>query len=144
MYPLRRSKPFLSPYSRAWRVIVFALAATGCTSTDAPNVPEGIAVISGNDQYATVGSAAANQLVVRVLDQSGNSFSGATVSWVVSAGGGTVSDSTSVSDANGYATMTYTAGAAPGVATVVATVGQVWTTSFTIYVQPPSNVIRIR
>jgi len=125
-------------------LIVVGLAIASCNSTNLPSVPEGVSAVSGNDQYTTVGTVIANPLVVRVFDGSGSPFSGATVSWTVTAGGGTVADSTSTSDATGHATMSYTAGPTAGVATVVATVSQAWTTSFTIYVEPSSNAIRLR
>lgn len=124
--------------------IILALAGplAACNSAEGPNVPEGIAVVSGNDQFATVGGPVANPLVARVVDQKGTPFPGASVSWTVSGGGGTLSDTTSTSDGGGYAAMTYTAGSTPGVATVVATVARVWTVSFTVYVVAPSNSVR--
>jgi hypothetical protein len=51
--------------------------------------------------------------------------------------GASVADSTSTSDASGYARTTYTAGPRVGAGTVVATVAQLWTTSFTIYIEAP-------
>src|SRR5207248_11512593 len=113
--------------------IILALAGplAACNSAEGPNVPEGIAVVSGNDQFATVGGPVANPLIARVVDQNGTPFPGASVSWTVSGGGGTLSDTTSTSDAGGYAAMAYTAGSTPGVATVVATVAQAWNVSFT-------------
>jgi len=57
------------------------------------------------------------------------------VSWKVTSGGGSVADTTSTSDASGYARTTYTAGTRSGAATIVATVAQLWTTSFTIYIE---------
>jgi len=138
----------LRPPHRAWKslgLLAVAFAVGACNSTSGPDVPQGISAVSGNDQYAAVGSAASNPLVVLVVDPSGTPFSGATVSWTVTGGGGSVSDSTSTSDASGHAAMTYTAGATPGVATVVATVAQVWTTSFTVYVEAPSSAVaRVR
>jgi hypothetical protein len=125
-------------------LIASGLAIASCTSTVAPSAPEGISAVSGNDQYTTVGTVTPNPLVVRVVDASGAPFSGATVVWTVSAGGGILTDSTSISDATGHATMSYTGGSTPGIATVVATVSQIWTTSFTVYVESPSNVIHIR
>jgi len=133
--------------NRAWRALAlvgFGVGIVSCNSTAGPDVPEGITAVSGNDQSAAVGTAVSNPLVVLVVNATGAPFSGATVTWTVTGGGGSVSDSTSVSDATGHATMTYTAGSSPAVATVVATVAQVWTTTFTVYVESPSNAIRIR
>ena len=143
---MHRLHGFARP-TRAWKVfalVAFGFAVAGCNSTDAPNIPEGISAVSGNDQYATVGTLAPNPLVVLVVDPSGAPFPGATVSWTVTTGGGSLADSTSTSDATGHARMSYIAGATPGTASVVATVAQAWTTTFTVYVESPSNVIRVR
>ena len=104
-------------------------------------MPEGISIVSGNDQYAVTGASIANPLIALVVDQNGSAFPGASVTWKVTGGGGTLSDSTSTSDAGGYARMTYTAGGAPGVATIVATVAQVWTATFTVYVVAPASSV---
>jgi hypothetical protein len=130
--------------SRGLALVAFGFGIASCNSTNGPDVPEGITAVSGNDQAAAVGTAAPNPLVARVVDASGAPFSGATVTWTVTGGGGSVADSTSVSDATGHAAMTYTAGSSPAVATIVATVAQVWTTTFTVYVESQSNAIRIR
>ena len=129
---------------RQLAVAAFAFAVAGCNVTDVPSSASAISVVSGSGQYTTVGTAAPNPLVVFVSDGTGTPFGGATVSWSVTAGGGTVADSTSTTDATGHATMSYTAGATPGTATIVATVSQAWTTTFTVYVESSANAIRIR
>jgi hypothetical protein len=111
--------------------------ATGCNSAEGPAQPEGIAVVSGDGQFATVSTAVANPLVVLVVDQNANPLPAATVSWKVTGGGGVVSDTTSTSDASGHATIGYTAGASPGTATIVGTVAQIWTATFTVHVVTP-------
>lgn len=122
----------------AFALLAFALALGACNSSaEGPPVPSGIAAVSGNNQFAVVNSPASNPLVVLVTDQNGSPLSNATVSWTVTSGGGSVADSTSTSDVSGYARTTYTAGARPGAGTVVATVAQLWTTSFTIYIEAP-------
>ena len=60
---------------------------------------------------------------------------------LLSSGGGTVTDSTSTSDVDGHAMMTYTAGSTPGLATIVATVAQVWTASFTVHIVAPTSSV---
>ena len=117
--------------------LALALGACNSSSAEGPPVPGGVAAVSGNSQFAVVGGPAANPLVVLVTDQNGSPLASATVSWKVASGGGTVADTTSTSDASGYARMNYTAGARAGAATVVATVAQIWTTSFTIYIEAP-------
>ena len=122
-------------------LVFFAVAASmaACNSAEGPPVADGIAAVSGSGQFAVVSTTAANPLVAIVTDNNGNPFAGATVTWTVTSGGGTVSDSTSTSDATGHAYMTYTAGALPGAATVVATVSQIWTASFTIYIESSAS-----
>lgn len=114
------------------------LALGACISNPAePNVAGGVLAVSGNGQFADLGAAAANPLVVLVIDQNGNPFSGATVGWKVTGGGGTLSDTTSTSDASGHASINYTGGTTAGTATVMATADQLWTTTFTIHVVAP-------
>ena len=121
--------------------IACALGAllVACNSSSGPDSPSGVTAVSGNDQYATVGSAAPNPLVVEVVGEHGDPLPNVAVNWSVSGGGGTVADSISTSDASGHATMSYTAGTSPGVATVVASVAQLWTTTFTLYIEPPGG-----
>lgn len=122
----------------AFALLAFALALGACNSSaEGPPVPSGISAVSGNNQFAVVNSPASNPLVVLVTDQNGSPLANASVSWVVTSGGGSVADSTSTSDVSGYARTTYTAGERPGAGTVVATVAQLWTTSFTIYIEAP-------
>ena len=118
-------------------LLALALALAACNSAEGPPVPGGLSSVSGNSQFAVVGSPAANPLVVLVTDQNGSPLANTPVSWTVTGGGGTVADTASTSDASGLAMMTYTAGPRAGAATVVATVGQFWTTSFTIYIEAP-------
>lgn len=133
--------PLMNPHRprAAFALLAFALALGACNSAtaDGPPVPGGVTAVSGNNQFAVVSSAAANPLVVLVTDQNGSPLPNAAVSWKVTSGGGSVADTTSTSDASGYATMTYTAGDRTGAATIVATVAQIWTTSFTIYIEAP-------
>jgi len=120
-------------------IALAVLLVGGCNSSEGPPVPGGVSAVSGNDQFATVGTPTANPLVVLVVDNNGNPFGNTPVIWKVTTGGGTLADTTSTSNASGYASMTYTAGANPGQATIVATVAQIWTATFTIYLEPPSS-----
>ena len=118
-------------------LLALAIALGACNSSEGPPVPGGVTAVSGNDQFAVVGSPAANPLVVLVSDQNGSPLPNTPVSWTVTSGGGSVADTSSTSDASGHATMSYTAGGRTGVATVVATVAQLWTASFTVYIEAP-------
>jgi hypothetical protein len=66
-----------------------------------------LAKVSGDSQTATLGTAVANPLVVRVTDATGHALTGVTVAWAASAGSGTVSATTTTS-ANGQATAQWT------------------------------------
>jgi Big-like domain-containing protein len=119
-------------------LVLAALALAACNSnTNEPNFANGIKLVSGDDQFANVGTAAANPLVVMVVDQNGQPFPNGTVTWKVTGGGGTVADTVSTSDAQGHASMTYTAGPTAGTATIAATAAQLWTTNFTVRVVAP-------
>jgi Bacterial Ig-like domain (group 1) len=120
-------------------IALAALLLAACNSAEGPPVPAGVTAVSGNNQFATVGAPVANPLVVLVVDNNGNPSGNTPVSWRVTTGGGTLADTTSTSNASGYATMTYTAGTNPGQATIIATVAQIWTASFTVYLEPPSS-----
>jgi adhesin/invasin len=122
---------------RAFALLALAIALGACNSSEGPPVPGGVTAVSGNEQFAVVGSPAANPLVVLVSDQNGSPLPNAPVNWTVTSGGGSVADTSSTSDASGHATMSYTAGARTGTATVVATVAQLWTASFTVYIEAP-------
>ena len=66
-----------------------------------------------------------------MLDQNGAAFSGAVVSFAVIAGGGTLSDTTVTTDANGRAATRLTLGSEPGTNTVTATVDGLQPVTFT-------------
>jgi hypothetical protein len=88
---------------------------TGCLSVG--EGPDGIAVlviISGNTQTLAPGSTNAAPLVVRALDASAAPLPGATVTWTVSQGSGTVSAATTITDDSGEASVNFTPGNATG------------------------------
>ncbi|MCA1827151.1 MAG: Ig-like domain-containing protein, partial [Myxococcales bacterium] len=81
----------------------------------------GVAKFSGDLQFGKTGAALANQFVVKVTDFSGAPISGFPVVWAVTAGGGSLSGTTSTTDALGLAVTTLTAGASAIANTVTAT-----------------------
>ena len=72
-----------------------------------------VTLVSGNNQTGAVASPLPAPLVVQVTDAEGNPVSGVTVHWAA-IGGGSVSSPTSVTDANGDASMTATLGTIAG------------------------------
>ena len=96
-----------------------ALAACGDDNDTLTNVvtptPTALSITAGtNNQTGTVGTALSTPLSVKVVDQNGNAISGATVSWAVAANNGSLSGSTSATDASGIATIVWTLPGAAG------------------------------
>ena len=77
-------------------------------------------VVSGNNQTGTAGQALAQPLVVQLTEANGTPISGATVTWAVTAGGGSVGAASTQTDAQGHAQTTWTLGQS-GTQTLTAT-----------------------
>ena len=100
--------------------------------------------VSGDEQAGPAGAALAEPLVVRVQDQNGDPLSGATVTFAVTPGGGTLSATTATTDANGRAATTLTLGRQPGTNTVEATVDGLEPVTFTAAGQAiPTEISRV-
>ncbi len=89
-----------------------------------------IAIALGDGQRGPTGQALPNPFVVEVSDEFGNATPGVTVDWAVTAGGGTVSNLSSVTDATGQASTTLTTGRL-GANSVTATVMGLTPATFT-------------
>ena len=101
-----------------------ALVVTGC-SEDNEEAPENsvfVEKVGGDDQAGETGRELPDPIVVRVHDAEGLGVEGATVSFAVTGGGGTVSPSSSVTDPDGVASVRWTLGAPPVWNRVMATV----------------------
>ena len=99
--------------------------ATGLT------VPQSLTQISGDEQEGPAGAALPEPFVVEVRDQNGTPFAGATVTFAVTAGEGTLSATTATTDANGRASTILTLGRDPETVTVTATVAGLDPVTFT-------------
>ena len=88
-----------------------------------PPEPTVLSIISGDNQSGLTGEALANPFVVQVRDQYDAPMEGVTVTFVVSVGGGSVSDTSVNTDANGLAQSTLILGSDPGTNTVEASIG---------------------
>ena len=86
--------------------------------------------VSGDGQQGASGATLAEPLVISVLDQTGAAFPGATVTFAVTAGGGTLSETTVSTGANGRAASTLTLGI-PGANTVTVSVSGLEPVTFT-------------
>ncbi len=86
--------------------------------------PEALTRLSGDNQKGLPDSTLAQPFIVSVLDQNGDPFAGATVTFTVTAGGGFLSATTATTDENGLAAATLTLGSDPGRNTVTARVAE--------------------
>ena len=92
------------------------LTLAGCSGDDAklqPVVPTQISLVDGNGQSGPIGSTLPTPLRVLVTDATNNPVPGIVVSWSPIDGGGAVTP-TSVTDAGGIASATFTLGATIG------------------------------
>ena len=97
-------------------------SSTTTTTTTTSLVATTLSKISGDNQQGAPGEALANPFVVAVQDQNGNPLAGTTVTFAVTAGGGTLTATTPTTDANGQAQTTLTLGSMLGTNTVQASV----------------------
>ena len=99
------------------------LVGSPITFTETGNVGPAtqIAIVSGNNQAGTAGSALATALVVVVKDVNNNLVAGNNVTFAAATGGGTLSATVVATGANGQASTALTLGAAAGANTVTAT-----------------------
>ncbi len=135
----------LLPASRSWYALVVSAALAACGG-DGPTPPGGggggggantpAAVARTNDntnnQRATVGTAVANAPAVRVTNAAGAAVANVTVTFAVTAGGGTLGATSATTNADGVASAgSWTLGATPGANTVTATVAGLTPVTFT-------------
>jgi adhesin/invasin len=85
-------------------------------------VPSALAGYAGNNQTARPGTAVATSPAFIVTDPAGVPVPGVTVSFVVTAGGGSVSAPSSVTNVDGIAAVTWILGPAPGTNTLQASI----------------------
>ena len=110
---------------RCGLALLAGLLAIGCGGggDGTGPTPGSILVSAGNNQVGAAGAALAESLAVIVRDQSGAALVGANVTFSVTAGGGTVSPGSRVTDAGGIAKTRRTLGPNAGTQTVNATAG---------------------
>jgi len=89
-----------------------------------------LTILAGNNQSWTVGTLLPAPLQVKVNDEGGQPFSGATVTWSVTAGGGSVQFASSTSQADGTASTLWSLGKQVGPNSVTAAVTAVSPVAF--------------
>lgn len=100
------------------------LAATfgrGIWSLSLSTSSEQLTVVSGSGQSATVGTQLPQPLTVQVTSSAGAPISGATVTWTDGGAGGTLAASSSTTDSQGMASVTYAVPSKAGSVTINAT-----------------------
>src|SRR5574341_1068797 len=89
------------------------------SATAGEGAPAQLAKVSGDNQSGIVNTALANPFVVRLSDAFGNPIAGSSVTWAVTAGGGTIPAS-SLTNASGEASTTLVLGGTAGTGNNVA------------------------
>jgi hypothetical protein len=91
----------------------------------------GVTIVAGNGQSGPVSTELPVALGVQVRDAGSNPVPNVAVAWVIGSGGGSVTPTTSTTDANGVATAAWTMGPAPGINTLSAVVSGIGVAEFT-------------
>ncbi|HTY04955.1 MAG TPA: Ig-like domain-containing protein [Gemmatimonadales bacterium] len=102
----------------------FGSFAGVATVTVLPNA-DSLALVAGDTQTARVGTVLPVPLAVRALNGQGGGVVGVPVTFTVTHGGGSLSDSTVVTDSSGLASATWTLGVVSGIDSVVARSSQI-------------------
>jgi hypothetical protein len=76
--------------------------------------PTVLQLVTGDEQTGPAGSALADSLVVRLVDDNGNGVGGKAISWLASSGNGSVSPTNVTTDPNGLAATQWTLGTGTG------------------------------
>jgi adhesin/invasin len=108
--------------------IIASAIACGSDDSTSPTTPKEVQRVSADSVSTAVGVAMTAPLVVEVVGGDGSALMNTSVVWRIVDGGGTLSDTTVVTDASGHAQTTYTPGTTPGAAHVMATAGSVSST----------------
>ncbi|HYC33184.1 MAG TPA: Ig-like domain-containing protein [Gemmatimonadales bacterium] len=97
------------------------LTAVPFAATATADAPTTIAILSGDGQSAAAGTTLPGPLRVKITDANGNPVENVSVTWAA-VGGGSISSTTTGSDAQGIAQVTRTLGPTPGTYTTTASV----------------------
>ena len=86
-------------------LVFLAATMSGCGGADviAPMPPPELAIVSGDNQSATIGQPLPTPLTVSLTTAAGDPLVGDTVNWIVMSGGGTLSATSAVTDGAGRA-----------------------------------------
>jgi len=132
MHLARRPSSDLVVRTLAVSIVTLAAVACGSDDTVAPLTPAVIARVSADSQSTPAGVAMAQPLVVLVTGGNGAPLASTPVAWTIESGGGSLSDTTATTDAEGHASTVYTPGTASGTARVTAQAGSLTGVVFTL------------
>ena len=104
--------------------VAFVHTATAGTAS-------GVTIVSGNGQTGPISTELPLPLTVQVRDAATNPVPNVAVTWVIGSGGGSVTPTTSTTDASGIATAAWTLGPSPGTNTLSAVVSGIGIAEFT-------------
>jgi hypothetical protein len=119
--------------SRCFSFLLIALlmlftACKGGESPTKPTPPEktepSVQAVSGNEQNGVVAMELAQPLVVKVSDSNGEPLSDKTVSWTIATRDGSLSSTSTTTDAEGKAQVTWTLGTKAGEQEVTASISE--------------------
>ena len=119
------------------------LAPATFKATSLPGRVARLELRSGDGQVARAGEPLSSALVVRALDATGNPVSGVGVTWAVIAGGGTLVQATTATDAAGQAQARHTVGTAVGASTVTASAGEHVVRFGAVVIPGPVSTVRV-
>ena len=127
----------------AFAVLIATQAGCGNDGSTDPSRPGAMAAVSPDSQTTVAGVKMSQPLVVRVTGGGETPIAGTSVSWTIGTGGGSLSDTSSTTDADGLAQTTYTPGTSPLTATVSAAVGSISNTFKIVLVAgPPAELLK--
>ncbi|HZT23460.1 MAG TPA: hypothetical protein VFB55_11180, partial [Verrucomicrobiae bacterium] len=121
----------------------FSVKAYVVGSGGAAPAPSNLVLVSGNGQTAAAGSSLSSPLVVKVVDASGAPVPGVVVTFAVTAGGGSLSTTQTISDAAGLASATFQLGPQAGTNTVKVSSGSLSPVIFTATGTAPATAARL-
>jgi len=136
----------LLPHASRRFALTAALLATGCSGDNGPSgdQPTSIAISGGNAQAVRYGTSVATPPSVVVTNAQGPMV-GVTVTFTVTAGGGTVTGGTTTTNAQGIATVgSWTLGPTPIVNTLKATAGNISVNIDATAITGPPSAIFVR
>ena len=126
-----------------------AMVGVACSDNNDNNIVPLVATFitanaGSSGQTAVAGTQLANPISVHVTDQNSNALAGVSVAWAVVGAGGSVSAASSLTDANGDATVNWTVGTAVGTDSLTASIASGASVIITATVtSAPSQLVKI-